>query len=344
MSDIGLLDAYDNHLQIKGVSLNTRKQYRSILAAFFQFSDLPPEQIAQVTIAQLRAFVAQVQKRNFAPRTLALYAGTLKSFFRYAVEEGHLQQNLADRLPIPRVPSRLPRVLTPEQVRTLFKVIEKGTSKKDRRNLVIFHLCYVCGLRISEAANLRRENIDLVEGTLRVIGKGDKERLLYLRPKTVQLLTDYVAKEKPADYLFPSRQKGHVGVLILDLQFRAYAEDAGLPKHTTPHALRHSIAVHYLMGGAPITFVQKLLGHANLQTTGIYTRLTDAMAKDIALKTPTAMDRSAEFAKPAKPEELKEAREQYVVASSEWEQWVRVALGASRQKPKATRRRPAKTI
>jgi integrase/recombinase XerD len=150
----------------------------------------------------------------------------------------------------------------------------------------------------------------------------DKERLLYLRPNTIQLLAEYTAKEQPTGYLFPSRQNDQVSVLTLREQFRAYVKQAGLAKRITPHALRHSIAVHYLLGGAPITFVQQLLGHASLATTGIYTRLTDAMTKDIALKTSTGMDSEKET---KRSEVLKEERGEYY-GPSEWSTWVDVAL------------------
>ena len=324
-----LIAQFDEYLQIKGVSPQTRNRYRCCLRGLFRDLKLPVDHIGQVNPAQLRTHITALQARHLADSTVAAQVTMIKSFFRFVVEEGYLQTNPADRIPSPKVAQRLPRARSPEQVRAFFAVIAKGKLERDRWNLVLFHLCYVCGLRIREAASVQCQHLDLAAASLRVIGKGDKERLLFLRPKTVELLKEHIARTGASDFLFPGDEDGHVSLSDLRIEFQSYAADASLPEPITAHVLRHSIAVHYLMGGAPISFVQRLLGHANLATTGIYTRLTDAIAKDIALKTPTAMDRTAEPEKPGRLEKLKEAQKQYVVAVPHWEQWVRVALGVT---------------
>ncbi len=307
MNQPDLLSQYDTYLELKGVSLNTRKRYQSFLTSLFRFVELNPSEIAHVTTAHLRTFVAGLQERRLADRTVASSVTMLKTFFGYAVAEGHLERNPATRLPNPKIGRRLPRTLSPEEVRALFAAIAQGKSNVDRRNLIIFHLCYVCGLRIGEVVTLRREQIDLEGATLRVIGKGDKERLLYLKPRTVELLKDYLTRNGIQDYMFPGAKNSHLTPSALQSKFRSYVKAAGFTKHVTVHALRHSVAVHYLMGGAPISFVQQLLGHENLQTTGIYTRLTDAMTKQIALNTVTALDDQSERMDPER-KVLEEAR------------------------------------
>jgi len=288
-----LLSQYDTYLKLKGVCLKTRKRYQSLLTSLFRSVGLNPSEIAQVTTAHLRAYVAGLQARRLADRTVASSVTMLKTFFGYAVTEGHLGRNPATRLPNPKIGRRLPRTLSPEEVRALFVAIAQGTSKVDRRNLILLHLCYVCGLRIGEAVALRREQIDLEGATLRVISKG-KERLLYLKPRTVELLKDYLIQNGIQDHVFPGAKNSHLTASALQSRFRSYVKAAGFTKHVTVHALRHSVAVHYLLGGAPISFVQQFLGHENLQTTGIYTRLTDAMTKQVALTTVTALDDQSE--------------------------------------------------
>jgi site-specific recombinase XerD len=124
-----------------------------------------------------------------------------------------------------------------------------------------------------------------------VVGKGDKERQVYLKPELLEDLTGYIERSGVEEYLFPGRSgEEPITVRNMEMRFKAYVEDAGLPDHVTPHTLRHSIAVHYLINGAPITFVQQLLGHESLATTGIYTKLADEMTKEIALNTPLALD------------------------------------------------------
>lgn len=325
MNPSELVSEFEAQLRLQAVSAGTLKHYRYCLKGLLHF--LPPEtnEVAQITAAQLRAYVASLQARHLADRTIERQVGALKTLFRFAVTEGYLERDPAARLPLPKVGRRLPRMLTPDQVRALLDIIRQGTSKSDKRNFVVFYLCYTCGLRISEAAALQREQLDLGEGMLRVIGKGDKERRIYLKPVTVQVLEDYLQENHIQDYLFPGADQGHITATALQIGFRKYAQAAGLSKQVTPHALRHSVAVHLLMGGAPISYVQEMLGHENLDTTGIYTQLTDAMTKEIVLRTPTAMDRLEKRAKRKKA--LKEERGAYTVEAIQWQVLLETAAG-----------------
>lgn len=187
----------------------------------------------------------------------------------------------------------LPQALTKEEIRRLFRAMAGGTNI-DRRNKVLFHLLYSCGLPIGEGVRLRIEDVDLEAGTLRVIGKGDKEPQLFLRPTTVKLLRKHIKENDIVDFLFPSREGGHVATGTMDYQFQRYVKRAGFKKRVTLHTLRHWVALHYLMGGAPISFVQDLLGHENLSTTGIYTQLADETMREITLSVPTALEAMAE--------------------------------------------------
>jgi site-specific recombinase XerD len=166
-----------------------------------------------------------------------------------------------------------------------------GDAAVERRDEIFFRLVYACGLRLGEAVRVRVEDIDVASGALRVVGKGDKERRIYLKPELLAELTSYIQRTGVETYLFPGRSGNEpITRRNMEMRFKDYVRAAGLPNHVTPHTLRHSIAVHYLINGAPITIVQRLLGHESLATTGIYTRLADGMTKEIALKTPLALD------------------------------------------------------
>jgi len=280
---------YISYLRLKALSEATIKKYHYTLRALFRFLDLEPSQASALSTAQIRSYVASLQERGLADKTIAEQVKAIKTFCRFLVEEGYLKKDPFERIPVPTVRRRLPQALTKEEVRQLFRAME-GETKIDRRNKVLFHLLYVCGLRIGEGVKIRVEDVDLEEGTLRVIGKGNKERRLYLKPMTVRLLREYIEENDITGFLFPSRQGGHVAIGTMDRQFQKYVRKAGLKKRITPHTLRHSAAVHYLMGGAPISFVQDLLGHENLRTTGIYTQLADQMMKEITLGVPTAIE------------------------------------------------------
>ena len=193
-------------------------------------------------------------------------------------------------------------------------------TPRGHRDQVFFKLLYACGLRVGEAERVRVTDINWEEGWLRVIGKGNKERRVYLKPYLVEALREYIEESKVGGYLFPSRDGyGHLRGRHMGRRLKRYAEKAGLPGHVTPHTLRHSAAVHYLIGGAPITFVQNLLGHESLTTTGIYTQLVDQMAKEIVLNTRTAID---EIEAAEQGEFLKEARGLYEAEFEGWDDFV----------------------
>ena len=289
MPTADLLADYVSYLRLKALSEATVKKYRYILRVLFRFLDLQPNQASTLSTAQIRRYVSSLQERGLADNTVAQHVKAIKGFCRFLVDEGYLEADPSARIPIPRVGRRLPRALSKEEIRRLFRVMEGGT-RIDRRNKVLFHLLYTCGLRIGEGVRLTVEDVDLGAGTLRVIGKGDKERHLYLKPMTVRLLKEHIEENNLTGFLFPSRQGRHVAVGTMDYQFQRYVEKAGFKKTVTPHALRHSAALHYLLGGAPLSFIQDLLGHESLATTGVYTQLADEMMRDVTLNVPTAIE------------------------------------------------------
>ena len=162
------------------------------------------------------------------------------------------------------------------------------------------------------------EGIGWEEDSLRVVGKGDKERRIDLKPDMLQCLRHYVRGARVEDYLFPGQADRAVTARQMDQRIKEYVRAAKVPVWVTPHVLRHSIAVHYLLGGAALSFVQDLLGLTSLATTGICTRLTDPMTKEIALPLPSALDLP-----PAGPAE-KVSREERAAYAAEVEYWDRL--------------------
>lgn len=302
------------HLHLKNLSSRTIEEYGKVLRSLFSYLGLGDSAPSQITAAQLRDYVASMQQRGLAAATVSNHVLVIKRFFGFLLAEGHIEEDPSRRLPRPKVGKRLPKALTITQVQDLFAAF-KGETPTERRDQMFFQLVYACGLRVSEAANLGLEDIDFTEGTLRVIGKGDKERQVYLKPNLLQALREYVAESKAGTYLFPGQGGGSpITRRNMEDRLKNYVKTAGLPDRVTPHTLRHSIAVHYLINGAPITFVQRLLGHASLATTGIYTQLADETTKEIALRTPTALDE-------ASPEERKVLREQGLAYEARFEEW-----------------------
>jgi site-specific recombinase XerD len=263
----------------------------------------------QITPDHLRRYIAGLQARGLAAKTVSDRVTILKRFFAFLHAEGQIPEDPAARLPLPKVGKRLPKTLNIAEVETLLSVLDRDVSALGRRDRVLFHLLYATGLRVAEAMAVQVRNIDFVEGYLCVVGKGDQERRIYLKPILLLLLDEHIRSEGLTDYLFPGkpgrperpessqgpggprREADHLTDRNVRYRLLGYARSAGIKRRVTPHTLRHSIAVHYLQGGAPVSFVQGLLGHASLATTGEYLRLTDQMAKEITLKTETALER-----------------------------------------------------
>ena len=308
------------YLHLKNLAPATIKMYRLVLKRLFDHIDVGPSPPpAQITVAQLRDYVASLYERELAPRTIRNCVVVIKRFFGFLLVERYIEEDPSRRIPTPKVGKRLPRGLTVPQVQALFMAMSDETPR-GHRDRMFFKLLYACGLRVGEAAQVRVTDINWEEGWLRVIGKGNKERRVYLKPYLVEALREYIEESEAEGYLFPGRGgRGHLSAWHMARRLKRYVERAGLPGHVTPHTLRHSAAVHYLIGGAPITFVQNLLGHESLASTGIYTQLVDQMAKEIALNTKTAID-AIETAEEA--ELLKEGRAPYEAEFDGWDDFV----------------------
>ena len=326
-------------LRLKNLSPRTIVEYQKVLNSLF--GHLAPEDSSpkEITTPQLREYVASLQQRGLAAKTISNHVLVIKRFFGFLLAEGYIEEDPSLRIPRPKTGKRLPKALSIPDVQALFAAFREDTAA-ERRDKVLFQLVYVCGLRISEAVQVQVRDIDFTEGTLRVIGKGNRERQLYLKPGLLRVLRQYIAESGPRRYLFPGR-KGDKPITSRNMEerFKRYARAAGLPDRTTPHTLRHSIAVHYLINGAPISFVQRLLGHASLATTGIYTQLADGMTKEIALNTPTALDEIL----PEEREVLREKGRIYEVGFEEWDAMVEELLreaiipGGKSPKPRVDR-------
>jgi integrase/recombinase XerD len=160
---------------------------------------------------------------------------------------------------MPKVGKHLPKALTLAETQAFFSVLSSD-SNLGRRDRILFELMYAGGLRVSEAVGLRVGDIDFTDGNVRIIGKGDKERRIYLKPRLIQLVREYIESEHLSGLLFPGHNHRPLTVRAVEQRIKQHAKAASLTRPVTPHTLRHSIAVHYLQGGAPVNFVQGLLG------------------------------------------------------------------------------------
>lgn len=235
---------------------------------------------SKLTLDDLHQYLKeQKQKRDPAPATLKLEIVTLRNFLRYLSQVGVCPPELSDQLEVPRPGRSLPETLTEEEVNRLLNIQWEDTPL-GLRNAAIIEILYASGIRVSELASLRLEKVDLKEKTMRVIGKGNKERLVLIGDKAVASLQRYLESGRPS--LVNSRTGGEVilgkhGRLLTTARLWGIVKEAmhraGIKKNVYPHLLRHSFATHLLSHGADLRVIQELLGHADIATTEIYTHV-----------------------------------------------------------------------
>jgi integrase/recombinase XerC len=261
------------------MSPHTLRNYRLDLGQFLKFwedhhPDIP---LQSATYRHLRPFLAQAM-RGRRKTTVARKLSTLRTFFKYLQREGLVELNPARLAPTPKVEKHLPHFLTVDEAFHLLGQA-KGTSNfLTRRDRAILELFYASGLRLSELAGLRLQDMRLEEGVIKVWGEGAKERLAFLGKPAQEALTAYLPfrqallrrtqTQEPA--LFLNHRGGGLSSRGIARVVGAWAKKAGLPGGLTPHALRHSFATHMLEGGADLRTVQELLGHASISSTQRY--------------------------------------------------------------------------
>jgi integrase/recombinase XerD len=256
-----LLELYLAHLLARNRSPRTVKTFRSLLARFLEF--VGERRISEVTTWDVDAFLAKLRASGYEERSIYTAAVAVKRFMEYL----GLRENLRG-FELPKRPSELPRYLTPEEVQAM---IDAAGNLRDK---LVVSLLYCTGVRVSELVGIRVSDVDLEEGSIRVRGKGGRERVVFFDSRTRQLLAEYLPTVKGCEYLFPARGgEGHMHYVTVERIIRKLAKAAGLKKRVTPHVLRHSFATISLAKGMDVREIQELLGHASLRSTQIYTHV-----------------------------------------------------------------------
>jgi integrase/recombinase XerD len=262
----------------------TVEAYRRDLASLADWLGRPP---GSVTTQELERWIAELRADGLAPATIARRIASVRSFLRHLVLVGSASVNAAADLELPRRVRRLPRTLSPGEAERLIEA-SAGTTPRALRDAALVELLYGAGLRVSEAVSLDKAGIDLDRRLVRVVGKGDKERVVPVGRQAVDALRRYLARGRPhldrkhRRELFLNAQGGGLTRAGAFLILRRLAAKAGLePERVHPHLLRHSFATHLLEGGADLRSVQEMLGHADLSTTELYTHVTDRRRREM---------------------------------------------------------------
>jgi integrase/recombinase XerD len=276
----------------RGLSRNTLDAYRSDLQQLGEFLDRRGLDALGLAPGQLADFISELAEGRqgrpaCAPATLQRKVACLRSFYRYLRREQLIDHDPARELRAPRLPTRLPHVLSRDDVARLLAQ-PRGNSPTAVRDRALLETMYACGLRASEAIDLELPDLDLEPGLLRARGKGSKERIVPVGSRAIESLRTYLELARPKlvglgdeTHVFVNRRGSALSRQGLYKIVQRHARSAGLEGRMSPHTLRHTFATHLLAGGCDLRSLQEMLGHADIATTQIYTHLSVERLRDV---------------------------------------------------------------
>jgi len=295
----GAIAGWLNHLEVeRGAATNTMKSYRRDLDRYRRFlAERGVTQAAEVAEADVSDFLGSLREGSAERQPLSASSAArtivaVRGFHRFLALEGEVTSDPAEAVTPPRPPSRLPRAIPLEDVERILAAASVGDTATSLRDRALFEILYGVGARISEAVGLDADDLDLNDpgqGSLRLLGKGSKERIVPVGRYAREAVTAYLVRGRPAlaahgkgtAALFLNQRGARLSRQSAWAALQAAAGRAGLPAHVSPHTLRHSFATHLLDGGADVRVVQELLGHASVTTTQIYTMVTVQRLREV---------------------------------------------------------------
>lgn len=272
-----LIDDYLQHLKLeRGLSGNSLNAYANDLNEFYVFGDIKSTQNVNTHI--IDNFLSHLNKVGRKPSSIARKLSSLKRFFGYLVDQGYIKENPFERYSAPKIVRYHPGYLSPVEIEKIIDNIDLN-KKNGLRNRAIIELLYGCGLRISELVELKLNDIEFEAGFIKVLGKGNKQRLVPLGEWAADALHKYmidrdiIHKNSLSKFIILNRNGQKFSRVGLWKIIKSLVFEAKITKKVTPHTFRHSFATHMLEGGADLRIVQEMLGHADISTTQIYTKI-----------------------------------------------------------------------
>lgn len=276
----------------KGLSPKSMEAYLHDVQLLADF--LGEDKIADATFEELQKFLKHLYESDFNARSQARIVSGMRAFYRYLIYANVREDDPTELLDAPKIGMHLPDVLTVEEIQDIMDVIDLSTPE-GHRNRAMVEVMYGCGLRVSELVTLRLSNLFFDDGFIKVVGKGNKERLIPIGTTAMKMVNLYVngkrkelkIKKGEEDYVFLNRRGAHLTREMVFMLVKKWVAAAGIDKTVSPHTFRHSFATHLIEGGADLRAVQEMLGHESITTTEIYTHLDqDYLRTNIALFHP----------------------------------------------------------
>lgn len=283
---------YRNYLRLeRGLSANTLEAYMLDLGKLTNFLEQKGVVPEKAVLKDLEEFAGALYDMGIAPRSQARILSGVRSFYRFLLLDGYIEQDPSELLESPTQDKHLPEVLSTAEVDMLEGSIDLS-KWEGQRNKAIIEMMFSCGLRVSELVNLTLSQLYLDEAFMRIVGKGSKERLVPMSPRLIKELKYWFVdrgrmeniKKGEEDYVFLNRRGAHLTRTMILIIIKEQARVAGIQKTISPHTLRHSFATALLEGGADLRAIQTLLGHESIGTTEIYTHIDMSMLRQEILE------------------------------------------------------------
>lgn len=274
-----ILDFLDYIRTEKGFSANTVDSYGRDLKAFSHFiNNASLSNLADIQAEHLVSFFAYLQEKQYASSTISRHLISLKVFFRFLKKEGVLTTDISRYLKTPKIWQLIPEVLSIDEVEALLEQPDPQ-SKIGARDIAILELLYATGMRVSEIASLQIS--DLKDDTVKVRGKGRKERIVPVGKRALNAIEQYLLHHRPqrSPHLFLTINGRCIDRITIWTRIKKYGKLAGIDKNISPHTLRHSFATHLLENGADLRLIQEMLGHEDISTTDRYTQISQGHLK-----------------------------------------------------------------
>ena len=275
------IKGFKSYLQIeRSLSDNSVQAYTRDVKKFANYA-IPLElSELKITRENISNFLSEIKDEGISARSQARIISGIKAFYKYLIMEDYLKVNPTELIESPKIGFKLPDTLSLIEIDNLIAGVDLS-NKQGERNRAILETLYSCGLRVSELTNLQLSNTHFKQGYLKVIGKGDKERLAPIGGRAIKYLTIYInevrnhqeIKKGHEDFVFLNNRGAKLTRVMIFLIIQKLAEQIGLKKKISPHTFRHSFATHLIEGGADLRAVQEMLGHESITTTEIYTHL-----------------------------------------------------------------------
>lgn len=283
-----LIGTFMHYLRVeRGLSNNTMLAYRQDMQKFSEFLNEHQINLKDVTRSNVVDFLRVLYRRGLDSRSVSRYQATLRNFYRFCTSEGVITEDPVHTIEAPKIRRGLPHFLSIKEVERLLAEPDAATPL-GLRDKAMIELLYSTGLRVSELCGLRVSDIQMNSGFLRCIGKGNKERIVPVGRRALDIIQRYLKESRPAllrtgssPFLFLHQRSGRIDRIKVWKILRAYGDLAGLREPLSPHMLRHSFATHLLDGGADLRSVQIMLGHSDITTTQIYTHVVEERLKQI---------------------------------------------------------------